>query len=61
MLTKQLREIEQDGLIHHEIYLQIPPKVEYSLTSLGKRLKPIVDEMCDWALKQGKKIRTEQN
>lgn len=58
MLTQQLREMEQDGLIHREIYLQIPPKVEYSLTPLGKSLKSIVDAMCDWALKHGKKVRT---
>ncbi len=43
MLTQQLREMEQHGLIHREIYPQIPPKVEYSLTNLGESLKPIVD------------------
>lgn len=59
MLAQQLREMEQDGLIHREIYPQIPPKVEYSLTPLGKSLKPIVDAMCDWALKHGKKIKNE--
>lgn len=57
MLTQQLRELEQDGLIRREIYPQIPPKVEYSLTPLGASLKPIVDAMCDWALKHGKKIK----
>lgn len=60
MLTQQLREMEQDGLIYREIYPQIPPKVEYSLTPLGQSLKPIVDAMCDWALKHGKKIKTTQ-
>ena len=57
MLTQQLREMEQDGLIYREIYPQIPPKVEYSLTPLGASLKPIVDAMCEWALKHGKKIK----
>ena len=60
MLTQQLREMERDGLIHREIYPQIPPKVEYSLTPLGESLKPIVDAMCDWALKHGKKIKSAQ-
>ena len=39
MLTQQLREMERDGLIHREIYTQVPPKVEYSLTPLGKTLQ----------------------
>ncbi len=60
MLTQQLREMEQHGLIHREIYPQIPPKVEYSLTPLGKSLKPIVDAMCDWALKHGGKLKTNK-
>ncbi len=61
MLTQQLREMEQDGLVHREIYPQVPPKVEYSLTPLGSSLKPIVDAMCEWALKHGKKVNKNQN
>ena len=45
MLTQQLREMESDGIVHREIYLQVPPKVEYSLTSLGESLKPIINAM----------------
>lgn len=45
MLTQQLREMEEDGIIHRQVYLQIPPKVEYSLTPLGESLKPIIDAM----------------
>jgi len=55
MLTQQLRELERDGLLHREVYAQVPPKVEYSLTPLGMSLKPIVNAMCDW----GKKHREE--
>ncbi|NJK77077.1 MAG: helix-turn-helix transcriptional regulator [Oscillatoriales cyanobacterium RU_3_3] len=50
MLTQQLREMESDGIVHREIYLQVPPKVEYSLTPLGKSLKPIIDSMHEWGV-----------
>lgn len=50
MLTQQLREMEEDGIIHREVYLQVPPKVEYSLTSLGESLKPIIDSMHEWGV-----------
>lgn len=51
MLTQQLREMEADGIVHREIYLQVPPKVEYSLTPLGKSLKPILDAMHAWGIR----------
>ncbi|MBD2385038.1 winged helix-turn-helix transcriptional regulator [Cylindrospermum sp. FACHB-282] len=50
MLTQQLREMEEDGIIHREVYPQIPPKVEYSLTPLGESLKPILYAMHEWAV-----------
>ncbi|MEM7030049.1 MAG: helix-turn-helix domain-containing protein [Chloroflexota bacterium] len=50
MLTKQLRELEQDGVIHREIYPQVPPKVEYSLTDFGQSLTPILTQMETWGL-----------
>ncbi len=48
-LTKQLRELERDGFIHREIYPEIPPKVEYSLTELGKSFTPILNQMMIWS------------
>ncbi len=48
MLTLQLRELEEDGIVHREIYQQIPPKVEYSLTKFGKTLEPILLPMLKW-------------
>ena len=47
-LTKQLRELEQCGVIQRVVYQQIPPKVEYSLTDLGRALEPILLAMHDW-------------
>lgn len=48
MLTLQLRELETDGLVHREVYPQVPPRVEYSLTELGRTLEPIVRAMLSW-------------
>ena len=49
VLTEQLRELEKDGFILREQYKEIPPRVDYSLTDLGKSLTPIFDEMAAWA------------
>ena len=48
MLTSQLRELERGGVLHREVYPQVPPKVEYSLTELGKTLEPVLLVMHDW-------------
>ncbi len=50
MLTQQLRELEQDGLVKRFIYAQVPPKVEYSLTADGKTLLPILKTMSQWGI-----------
>lgn len=47
-LSTTLKDLEANGLVHREEYLQIPPKVEYSLTERGKPLIPILELMCDW-------------
>ena len=48
MLTKQLRELEADGIIHRKVYAQVPPKVEYSLTEVGESLRNVITMMRDW-------------
>lgn len=61
MLTQQLRELESDSLIHREVYPVIPPKVEYSLTALGKSLLPILVTMRDWGADYLKTKNLEPN
>jgi DNA-binding HxlR family transcriptional regulator len=48
MLTLHLRELERDGLIHREVYREVPPKVEYSMTELGRSLEPLLRFMSEW-------------
>ena len=48
MLTQQLREMESQKLIHREVFPVVPPKVEYSLTELGRSLMPVLIAMRDW-------------
>lgn len=54
MLTKQLRELEADGILERKVYPVIPPKVEYSFTDYGKSLFPIIDEMSKWGMEKMK-------
>lgn len=48
MLTQQLRQMENDGIIHREVYPVVPPKVEYSLTELGRSIEPVIEVMKKW-------------
>ncbi len=50
VLTETLRNLESDGLVKRKLYAEIPPKVEYSLTELGKSLMPILNNLISWAL-----------
>ena len=50
VLTKQLRELEGDGIVHREVYPEVPPKVEYSITEYGATLGPVSAAMCEWGV-----------
>ena len=58
MLTKQLRELENDGLIKRKVYAVVPPKVEYSLTEKGHTLDPILIALRDWGREH---VKTSKN
>ncbi|WP_339872607.1 helix-turn-helix domain-containing protein [uncultured Brevundimonas sp.] len=47
-LTKQLRELETDGIVHREVFAVVPPRVEYSLTDKGRRLRTVMEALRDW-------------
>lgn len=57
VLTAQLRDMEANGLVNRKVYPEVPPRVEYSLTELGKSLKPILDAMWTWG--EGYKARNK--
>ncbi len=48
MLTQQLRELERDGIISRQVYPEVPPKVEYTMTKFGRTLRPVMRELCKW-------------
>jgi len=56
VLTSNLRKLEEHGVLIRKVYAQIPPKVEYRLTALGKKLKPMIDSMIDWGMEYTSKM-----
>jgi DNA-binding HxlR family transcriptional regulator len=56
MLTLQLRELEEDGLVTRTVYAEVPPRVEYQLTSFGESLEPILTGMCEWGQKYKRRL-----
>jgi len=61
MLTKQLRELEADKIVHREIFQEIPPKVEYSLTTFGLTLTPILVALHEWGVEYIEEITKIRN
>ncbi len=57
MLTQELRDLEETGLVSRKVYPVVPPKVEYSLTETGWSLKPLLEQLCDW----GKQYRNTRD
>lgn len=51
MMTTQLRELEDDGIIHREVFAEVPPKVIYTLTDKGESLRPLFTELSKWGIK----------
>jgi DNA-binding HxlR family transcriptional regulator len=58
MLTTQLRELEADGLVHRKVFAQVPPKVEYSLTPVGKALEAVTRHLAEWGDQIPQRSRT---
>lgn len=56
VLTSKLREMETDGLVERHVFAEVPPRVEYSLTPLGRTLKPVLDAMDQWGTAYKKRI-----
>lgn len=56
VLTAQLRDMEESGLLTRKVYAEVPPRVEYSLTDLGYSLKPILDAMWKWGEEYKEKL-----
>lgn len=56
VLTAQLRDMEEKGLVNRKVYAEVPPRVEYTLTELGRSLKPILDAMANWGEEYKSKI-----
>ncbi|NWL88651.1 MULTISPECIES: winged helix-turn-helix transcriptional regulator [unclassified Paenibacillus] len=61
ILTRQLREMEEDGLVHREVYKEVPPKVEYSLTKEGQEFLPILTSMGNWGAKHREILEQKKN
>jgi DNA-binding HxlR family transcriptional regulator len=58
MLIQQLREMEADGLVHREVFHEVPPRVEYSVTELGTSLNQALGPLADWGEKNAERIGT---
>lgn len=59
MLVQQLRELERDGIVHRQVFAEVPPRVEYSLTDYGRSLGPVIDAMCAWGARHLQGMRNQ--
>ncbi|AXI27863.1 transcriptional regulator [Priestia megaterium] len=59
ILSKQLRELMEDGIIHRTVYPEIPPRVEYSMTELGMTLLPIIEMMYEWGKNRMRELKKD--
>jgi DNA-binding HxlR family transcriptional regulator len=59
MLTEKLRELEVDGLVNREVYREVPPKVEYSLTRYGRSLDDLLERLCAWGKSHARRNNIE--
>jgi len=59
VLTSNLRAMEESGIVHREVFAEVPPRVEYSLTELGQTLKPVLDAMWAWGESYKASLRQE--
>ncbi|HLJ62771.1 MAG TPA: helix-turn-helix domain-containing protein [Stellaceae bacterium] len=60
VLVQQLREMEEHGLVHREIYRQVPPRVDYSTTSLGLSLEPVIMSLCEWGRRHAAELNERE-
>lgn len=61
MLTQQLRSLEDDGFIDRKAYPEVPPRVEYSITPLGRSLFPVIEALFDWAMANKESFTSKYN
>lgn len=57
VLVQQLRELEEHGIVHREVFAEVPPRVVYTATKLGMSLRPIVAALCDWGRRHADELR----
>lgn len=60
VLTANLRAMEENGIVHREVFAEVPPRVEYSLTELGLTLKSVLDALWDWGLSYQERARFDK-
>ena len=61
MMTTQLRELERDGLIHREVFAEVPPKVIYTLTKKGESLRPLFGQLSKWGIENVLEPQLKEN